>query len=66
MGYVEAPVEVRGSHGQVCGLWPFGIGTGAPLVGVPMGKHLRTSSTVCFDPSVSGTDRTGHFLGISG
>ena len=50
MGYVEAPVEARGTHGQVCGLWPFGVGTGAPVVGVPMGRHLRTSSTVCFDP----------------
>ena len=50
MAYVEAPVEARGATNQTCGLWPFGVGTGAPLVGVPMGKHLRTHSSVCFDP----------------
>ncbi|BAL86501.1 hypothetical protein AMIS_12810 [Actinoplanes missouriensis 431] len=50
MAFVDAPVEVRGGTGQVCGLWPFGVGTGAPLVGVPMGRHLRSGATVCFDP----------------
>lgn len=35
---------------QVCGLWPFIAGSGAPMVGVPLGKHLMTGTTVCSDP----------------
>lgn len=35
---------------QVCGLWPFSVGTGAPLVGVPLGRHIFTGATVCADP----------------
>lgn len=49
-GYVQAPVEYRGTTVQVCGLWPFSVGTGAPLVGVPLGRHLYTGATVCADP----------------
>jgi hypothetical protein len=48
--YIEAPVEYRGTTVQVCGLWPFGAGSGAPLVGAPMGRHLRTNASVCCDP----------------
>jgi hypothetical protein len=49
-GYVQSPVEYRGTSVQVCGLWPFSVGTGAPLVGVPLGRHLSTDATVCADP----------------
>lgn len=48
--YVEAPPEWRGTTVQVCGLWPFGAGSGAPMVGVPVGRHLDTGATVCCDP----------------
>jgi hypothetical protein len=48
--YVEAPVEYRGTTVQVCGLWPFAAGSGSPMIGVPVGSHLRTGATVCFDP----------------
>lgn len=48
--YVQAPVEYRGTTVQVCGLWPFSVGTGAPLVGVPLGRHIFTGATVCADP----------------
>ena len=41
--------EHRGSSKQVCGLWPWGIGATAPLVGTPLGTHLRTGAPVCFD-----------------
>ena len=42
--------EYRGSTVQVCGLWPFSVGTGAPVVGVPFGRHVHTGATVCCDP----------------
>ncbi|MFP5376324.1 MAG: ATP/GTP-binding protein [Acidimicrobiia bacterium] len=42
--------EWRGTTVQVCGLWPFIAGTGSPMVGVPLGRHLTTRATVCCDP----------------
>lgn len=47
--YVEAPPEWRGTTVQVCGLFPWTVGTGAPTVGVPVGRHLGTGASVCFD-----------------
>ncbi|MEU7822972.1 ATP/GTP-binding protein [Catellatospora sp. NPDC049133] len=47
---VDPAVEFRGTTVQVCGLWPFGTGSAAPTVGVPMGRHLYTGNTICFDP----------------
>ncbi|MDP9116101.1 MAG: hypothetical protein M3O28_02340 [Actinomycetota bacterium] len=35
---------------QVCGLWPFAVGAGAPLIGVPLGRHPLNHGTVCGDP----------------
>lgn len=48
--YVQQPDEWRGTTVQVCGLWPFAIGTGTPMVGVPLGRHIYTGATVCCDP----------------
>lgn len=42
--------EWRGTTVQVCGLWPYGVGTGAPMIGVPLGRHLINRGTVCCDP----------------
>jgi len=50
MPYVEAPDEFVGSSVQVCGMYPFTSGVGAPAVGVPLGKHQITRATVCADP----------------
>lgn len=47
---VEAPVEYRGTSVQVCGLWPFAAGSGAPVVGAPLGMHLHNPQWVCGDP----------------
>lgn len=48
---VIAPVdEYRGTTRQVCGLWPFPVGAGNPMIGVPLGLHLSTGATVCADP----------------
>lgn len=47
---VEAAPEWRGTTVQVCGLWPFGVGAGTPVVGVPVGRHLMSGATVCCDP----------------
>jgi hypothetical protein len=50
VSWVEPPAEYRGTTVQVCGLWPFGTGSTTPMIGVPMGRHLYTGATVCFDP----------------
>lgn len=47
---VEAPIEYRGTTVQVCGLWPWVVGSGTPMVGVPLGRHTVSGTTVCCDP----------------
>ena len=47
---VQAADEWRGTTVQVCGLWPYAVGTGAPMIGVPLGRSLLTGATVCGDP----------------
>lgn len=49
-GYVEAAPEWRATTRQVCGLWPFTCGAGTPMIGVPVGRDLRSQATVCCDP----------------
>ncbi|WP_433461840.1 ATP/GTP-binding protein [Spirillospora sp. CA-128828] len=48
--FVEMPSEWRGTTVQVCGLWPFGAGSGTPMVGVPLGRELTTGAALCCDP----------------
>jgi hypothetical protein len=48
--WIEPAIEYRGTTVQVCGLWPFGTGSTTPMIGVPLGRHLYTGATVCFDP----------------
>lgn len=56
--YVEAPPEWRGTTVQVCGLWPFAVGSGTPMVGVPVGRELAGGATLCCDP-ISWFERAG-------
>lgn len=48
--FVQPPPTFRGTTVQVCGLWPWSTGAGAPMVGVPLGRHLFSGATVCCDP----------------
>ena len=48
--YLQQADEWRGTTVQVCGLWPFTAGSGTPMIGVPLGRHLFTRATVCCDP----------------
>lgn len=48
--HVEAPPEWRGTSVQVCGLWPFGAGSGTPVTGTPLGRTLTSGATLCCDP----------------
>ncbi len=69
---VEPADEFRGTTVQVCGLWPWVVGSGTPMVGVPFGRHINTGATLCCDP-VSWFQRASlisnpsvFFLGIPG
>lgn len=42
--------EFRATSVQVCGLYPFGVGSGTPMKGAPLGRHQTTRATVCCDP----------------
>jgi hypothetical protein len=35
---------------QTCGLYPFGVGSALPMIGVPLGHNIFTGTTVCCDP----------------
>ena len=48
--YLQPAREWRGTSNQLCGLWPFSVGAGAPLVGSPLGRHLQSQAPVCADP----------------
>lgn len=41
--------EARGTTAQVPGLFPWTVGSGAPIVGPPLGSHLHTGMPVCYD-----------------
>jgi hypothetical protein len=47
---LDPPTMWRATTVQACGLWPFISGSGAPMTGVPLGRHLSTGATVCGDP----------------
>lgn len=47
--YLQAPPRWRGTSIQVCGLWPFPVGSGTPMTGVPLGRSLVSDATVCCD-----------------
>ena len=44
------PWAYAGTTTQMAGLFPFGAGSGAPDVGVPIGRHVNTGEAVCCDP----------------
>lgn len=50
VSHIEAPPEWRAPTVQVCGLFPWAVGGATPTLGVPLGRHMRAGTTVCFDP----------------
>lgn len=50
MGFISRIPEYQGTTVQVCGLWPFIVGSSNPVVGAPLGYHLMRGSLVCADP----------------
>ncbi|WP_213283461.1 hypothetical protein [Cellulomonas hominis] len=50
VNYIDPAPEFRGTSVQVCGMWPFSVGAGSPLQGVPLGRSLLNGAPVCADP----------------
>jgi hypothetical protein len=48
--HVAAGTEYQGTTQQLCGLYPFVAGSGAPTLGVPIGRHMLWGEVVCLDP----------------
>lgn len=48
--HVESAAEYQGTTVQVAGLFPFVAGSGAPVLGVPIGRHMLWGEVVCLDP----------------
>ncbi|MYV64286.1 hypothetical protein GTW37_39425, partial [Streptomyces sp. SID4931] len=48
--HVVDPPRFQGTTVQTCGLYPFVAGSGAPSVGVPIGRHMLWGESVALDP----------------
>jgi hypothetical protein len=48
--HVAASIEYQGTTTQLAGLYPFVAGSGAPAIGVPIGRHMLWGQVVCLDP----------------
>jgi hypothetical protein len=48
--HVAPGAEYQGTTYQLCGLFPFTAGSGAPTIGVPIGRHMLWGEVVCLDP----------------
>lgn len=48
--HVAPAVEYQGTTSQVCGLFPFVAGSGAPHIGVPIGRHIHWGQVVSLEP----------------
>jgi hypothetical protein len=48
--HVQPGMEYQGTTVQLCGLYPVTAGSGAPTLGVPIGRHMLWGEVVCLDP----------------
>ena len=48
--HVAAAVEYQATTSQACGLYPYVAGSGSPVIGVPIGRHMLWGEVVCLDP----------------
>jgi hypothetical protein len=48
--HVTPGVEYQATTAQLCGLYPFVAGSGTPMAGTPVGRHLLWGEVVCLDP----------------
>ncbi|GIG57116.1 ATPase [Longispora fulva] len=47
---IPTGMSYQGTTTQVCGLFPYVAGSGSPVTGVPIGRHMLWGEVVCMDP----------------
>jgi hypothetical protein len=50
VAHVACPPEYQATTNQACGLYPFLAGSGTPIAGTPVGRHMLWGEVVCLDP----------------
>jgi hypothetical protein len=50
VAHVAAGMQYQATTAQACGLYPFTAGSGAPMLGIPIGRHQLWGQVVCLDP----------------
>jgi hypothetical protein len=50
IAHITPGAEYQGTTTQLCGLYPFTAGSGSPVAGTPVGRHLLWGEVVCLDP----------------
>jgi len=48
--HITPGVEYQATTTQLCGLYPFVAGSGTPVIGTPVGRHLLWGEVACLDP----------------
>lgn len=50
VSHLAPGMEYQGTTVQLCGLYPYVAGSGSPILGVPIGRHLLWGEVLCLDP----------------
>ncbi|MEV6928437.1 hypothetical protein AB0M46_28670 [Dactylosporangium sp. NPDC051485] len=50
VSHLAPGMEYQATTVQFCGLYPFVAGSGSPMLGVPIGRHMLWGEVVCLDP----------------
>ena len=48
--HVGGAPEYQATTAQACGMYPFTAGSGSPVAGTPVGRHMLWGEVVCLDP----------------
>lgn len=50
VSHLSPGMEYQGTTVQLCGLYPYVAGSGSPMLGVPIGRHMLWGEVLCLDP----------------
>jgi hypothetical protein len=50
VSHLAPGMEYQGTTVQLCGLYPYVAGSGSPMLGVPIGRHMLWGEVLCLDP----------------
>ncbi|GIF74178.1 hypothetical protein [Asanoa siamensis] len=50
VSHLAPGMEYQGTTVQLCGMYPFVAGSGSPMLGVPIGRHMLWGEVLCLDP----------------